>query len=67
MARRAGLGTATVARIEVSDGIPSTKAATLHAIQMALEGGGVAFIDGGQSSPGGGPGVRMKGIGRPTR
>ena len=56
LAEKAGLSLPTIQRIEASDGIPSTSAKTLHAIQHALESAGVVFIAGN----GGGPGVRLR-------
>ena len=67
LARRARLGSATVQRAEAASGIPMTQAPNLHAIQMAFEQAGIVFLEGGHASPGGGPGLRLRGIGRPTR
>jgi transcriptional regulator with XRE-family HTH domain len=43
LATRARIGRTTVVRAELGDGIPSTTAANLFAIQRALEATGVIF------------------------
>ncbi|MCK8787627.1 helix-turn-helix domain-containing protein [Roseomonas sp. NAR14] len=47
LAVEAGVSLNTIQRIEAVDGVPSTSAKTLGAIQRALEGAGVEFIPGG--------------------
>ncbi len=56
LAERAGISLETVKRIERKPGKVSAFAATLEAIQKALETAGVEFI----AENGGGPGVRLK-------
>ena len=50
-----GVGTATLQRMEVMDGVPSGQVRTLLAIKEALEGAGVEFI----GAPTENPGVRL--------
>ena len=50
-----GIGTATVKRLEVMDGVPSGHIKTLLAIKAALEVAGVEFI----GTPDDRPGVRL--------
>ncbi len=50
-----GVGTATLQRMEVMDGVPSGQVRTLMAIKEALETAGVEFI----GSPEDNPGVRL--------
>ena len=50
-----GVGVATIRRLELVDGVPSSNARTLDALQKALEGAGVEFI----GTPDNGPGVRL--------
>jgi transcriptional regulator with XRE-family HTH domain len=52
----AGVGVATIKRLEAVDGVPPAQARTLASIQRALELTGVEFI----GSPMGNPGVRLK-------
>src|SRR5689334_15394275 len=59
LANRARLGTATVQRAESAE-VPPITVNNLFAIQRALEEGGVIFIEDGQQSLGGGPGVRLR-------
>ena len=54
LAERAGMSLPTVKRVETERG-PRVSEATRHALQRALELGGVEFID----ENGGGPGVRL--------
>ncbi len=56
LASRSGIASKTVRRIETSDGIPNTTAATLSKIQAALEGAGIEFI----GTPDDGPGIRVR-------
>ena len=51
-----GVGTATLQRMEVMEGVPSGQVRTLLAIKKALESAGVEFI----GSPTDNPGVRLK-------
>lgn len=55
LAARAGTSLPTVKRVETVRG-PRVSEATRHALQRALELGGVEFID----ENGGGPGVRLR-------
>lgn len=54
---QAGIGVATIKRLEAVDGIPPAHARTLDALRKALEAAGVEFI----GSPDNAPGVRLKG------
>ena len=56
MARHSGVGTATIQRMEVMDGVPSGQVRTIEALRSALEDAGVEFI----GSPSDCPGVRLK-------
>ena len=56
MARHSGVGTATIQRMEVMDGVPSGQVRTIEALRAALEDAGVEFI----GSPNDRPGVRVK-------
>ena len=51
-----GVGTATLQRMEVMDGVPSGQVRTLVAIKEALEAAGVEFV----GAPTDHPGVRLK-------
>lgn len=51
-----GIGTATIKRMEVMEGVPSGNVRTLSAIQTALEKAGVEFI----GNPMDAPGVRLR-------
>lgn len=51
-----GVGVATIRRLELVDGVPSSNARTLDALQKALEAAGVEFI----GTPDNGPGVRLQ-------
>jgi len=59
LASRARLGTATVQRAESAE-VPPITVGNLFAIQRALEEGGIIFIEDGQQSLFGGPGVRLR-------
>ena len=59
LAQRARLSYATVQRAETAEGVPTTQAQNLFAIQQALEAGGVIFLDPGENRDGG-SGVRLK-------
>jgi transcriptional regulator with XRE-family HTH domain len=60
LANRARLGIATVQRAErLGIDVPAITAANLFAIQRAFEGAGITFIDDGEESRSGGPGLRL--------
>jgi hypothetical protein len=56
LSERSSVGTATIQRMEVMDGVPAGNVKTLVAIQRALEDAGIEFI----GSPDDGPGVRLR-------
>ena len=56
LSERCGVGTATIKRLEVMDGVPSGQVRTLLAIKEALEIAGIEFI----GSPSESPGVRLQ-------
>ncbi len=56
LSERSSVGTATIQRMEVMDGVPAGNVKTLIAIQQALEDAGIEFI----GSPDDGPGVRLR-------
>ena len=56
LAKASGVSLPTVQRIELQDGVPSTKAQTLMDIRIALEAAGVEFI----GTPENGLGVRVR-------
>jgi transcriptional regulator with XRE-family HTH domain len=56
LAEASGVSLPTVQRIELQDGVPSTKAQTLIDIRNALERAGVEFI----GTPESGLGIRFK-------
>jgi len=56
LARQSGIGTATIKRMEVMDGVPSGQVRTIEALRSALEAAGVEFV----GSPSDRPGVRLK-------
>ena len=47
-----GVGTATIKRLEVMDGVPSGQVRTLIAIKEALESAGVEFVGRPEENPG---------------
>ena len=55
LAEKSGIGVATIRRIELVDGIPSSNAQTLSALKNTLEAEGLKFI----GSPDDSPGVRL--------
>ena len=55
LADRSTVGVATIRRLEIDEGIPSSNARTLDALKKALEAAGVEFI----GTPEQGPGVRL--------
>ena len=56
LSERSSVGTATIQRMEVMDGVPAGNVKTLIAIQQALEDAGIEFI----GNPDDGPGVRLR-------
>ena len=56
LSRYSGVGTATIKRMEVMDGVPSGQVRTIEALRAALEVAGVEFI----GSPSDAPGVRLR-------
>jgi len=56
LAERSGISSATIKRLESSDGELGGRAGTGEAIRQALEAGGVIFVD----ENGEGPGVRLR-------
>ena len=60
LSEASGIGTATIKRMEVMDGVPAGNVRTLYAIQIALEKAGVEFI----GSPVDAPGVRLRSGGK---
>lgn len=57
LADKAGIALASIKNIE--RGASDPRASTLRAIQEALEGAGIQFVDGGDTRPGG-RGVRFR-------
>jgi transcriptional regulator with XRE-family HTH domain len=56
LAHESGVGVATIRRLELVEGVPSSNARTLDALQRALEAAGVEFI----GTPDDCPGVRLR-------
>lgn len=56
LSKRSGVGSATIKRMEVMQGVPSGQVRTLAAIQQSFENAGVEFI----GSPNDAPGVRLR-------
>ena len=56
LSERSSVGTATIQRMEVMDGVPAGNVKTLVAIQQALEDAGIEFI----GNPDDSPGVRLR-------
>ncbi|PUE33207.1 transcriptional regulator [Limnohabitans sp. Jir61] len=56
LATSSGVGVATIRRLELTEGVPSSNAKTLHAIKTTLESAGVEFI----GTPENGAGVRFR-------
>lgn len=52
LAEKAGVGVATVRRMELADSIPSSNAITLNLVQKTLEAAGVEFIGDQDNRPG---------------
>lgn len=59
LSERCGVHYATLSKAEQIDGVPNVRATTLAAVQIALEQGGILFMDGPYSGDGG-PGVRVR-------
>ncbi len=57
LALGAGIGSATIKRMEVMEGVPSGNVKTLLALKAALEAAGVEFV----GTPDDRPGVRLVG------
>lgn len=57
LSKKSGLSLPTVQRMERSEGIPTSYARNLDAVQRALEEAGIQFIDANDS---GGAGVRFR-------
>ena len=57
LASVAGIGSATIKRMEVMEGVPSGNVKTLLALKAALEAAGVEFV----GTPEDRPGVRLVG------
>ncbi len=60
LAERAGVGTQTIKRFEVVEGIPQSRTQTLLDIKAALEAAGIEFI----GTPEDRPGIRLS---RPSK
>jgi len=60
LSEASGIGTATIKRMEVMEGVPAGNVRTLYEIQVALEKAGVEFV----GSPADAPGVRLRSKGR---
>lgn len=52
LAEKAGVGVATVRRMELADSIPSSNTITLNLVQKTLESAGVEFIGDQDNAPG---------------
>jgi hypothetical protein len=52
LSARSGVGTATIQRMEVMEGVPKGNIKTLMALKAALEAGGVVFVGNPDSRPG---------------
>lgn len=55
LADRAGVGTATISRYELSDAVPRSRKGNLKKIRSALEAAGIEFI----GTPTDAPGIRI--------
>ena len=60
LSQKSQVGTATIQRMEVMEGVPSGNVRTLSAIQVALEKAGVEFIGSLEDAPG----VRLRSGGK---
>ncbi len=56
LARQSGIGVATIRRLELQEGVPSSNSKTLEALRLALEAAGIEFV----GTPVDGPGVRLR-------
>lgn len=56
LANESGVGVATIRRLELADGVPSSNVNTLVAIKTALENAGIEFL----GTPQQGAGVRFR-------
>ena len=56
LAKESGVGVATIRRLELAQGLPSSNVNTLSAIKTALESAGVEFL----GTPQHGAGVRFR-------
>lgn len=52
LADKAGVGVATIRRIEAHDGIPEANASTISVIQRAFESQGIQFTGDPEANPG---------------
>ena len=52
LSAHSGVGTSTIKRMELMDGVPSGNIKTLDLIKRSLEGAGVEFIGSPEDSPG---------------
>ena len=67
LAERSGLSLPTIQRMEASDGTVRGTVDSLVKLIDALERAGVILLDEGQSSAGGGRGVRLKALPQESR
>ena len=58
LAQKSGIGSATIKRYELADGVPNANLKTLMAIKTTLEQAGIEFI----GQPDDRPGVRLNNI-----
>jgi hypothetical protein len=56
LSQDAGVGVATIKRLEAVNGVPPAQARTLSSLQIALESAGVEFV----GTPDDRPGVRLR-------
>jgi transcriptional regulator with XRE-family HTH domain len=63
LAELAGLSVPTIQRMEASEGVVRGNVDSLTKLIEALRAAGVELIGEGAASPGGGRGVRLKGLG----
>ena len=52
LAEKAGVATKTISRLELVDGVPAGRIATLMDVKTAFEGAGIEFIGTPDNSPG---------------
>jgi len=62
LAASAGVGTQTIKRFEVSDGIPQSRTQTLLDVKAAIEAAGIEFI----GAPDDSPGIRLRSRASPS-